>query len=668
MFKFQLQTLILLLVSLLLTQCKVGGESNKTQLINSSSTPEQIALGNQIVKPLPDLKFPADAGLFNVTDYGAKPNDGIDDTVQIQEAISSALKSKSRYSAMPFIYFPKGTYNLSDQLESRTGKGGWSDGWRAGMILVGESQQGTVLKLSDRQAGFSDPKNPKAVIKTGSEQDTKSNPSGSGNRAFRHSIYNMTIDVGRENPGAVGIDYLANNRGGIENIIIRSNGEGFAGILMKRYGPGPALVKNAIVEGFDYGVWISNYEYSMTFEHLRLKNQKVAGIYNKDNVLYLRDLVSINSVPAIEMVTSNGQITLIDSKLTNGSINNAAIVNKGKMFIRNVTSQGYGKIIADRTKARKDITGGASAVKLQEYVSHAPQSLFDSPQHSLNLPIEETPEFHTNDFNQWKNVVAYGATPDDRSNDDTNAIQSAIDSGKLIVYLPRGVYHVRQTIIIRGNVRKIIGMQSAIQKKKGFTGDVLIRFEGGTSSEGTNLEHLRIGGIIEHASTKTLAIRHADIGGYRNTSSGKGKLFIEDVIGAPYLINRPQKVWVRQLNAEFGKVALIKNHGGTLWILGMKTEGKVTAIETVNGTTELIGALLYPLHNVPANIPAFINDEGRVTLSYAISGQPYLTQVKERQEGQWRILSNKNVPSRGRGSNVPLYVGLEQLNHGDENQ
>jgi len=560
---------------------------------------------------------------------------------------------------MPFIYFPKGTYNVSEQIESRIGQGGWSDGWRAGMILVGESQHGTVLQLSDNLAAFSNPNNPRAVIKTGSEQNTKSNPSGSGNRAFRHSIYNMTIDVGRGNSGAVGIDYLANNRGAIEDISIRSSGEGFAGFLMKRYGPGPALIKNATVEGFDYGVWISNYEYSMTFEHLMLNNQKVAGIYNKDNVLYIRDLISFNSVPAIEMVSRNGQITLIDGNFTNGSLKNAAIVNKGKMFIRNVTSVGYGKIVDDRTKGDRDIKGGIAAIKIKEYVSHNINSLFDSPQqHSLNLPIEETPEFHTNDFSQWENVVTRGATPDDRSDDDAKAIQAAIDTGKPMVYLPRGEYHVQQTIVIRGNVRKIIGMQSSLQKQKGFKGDELIRFEGG-SSEGTILEHLRLGGAIEHSSSKSLTIRHADIGGYHNTLSGKGKLFLEDVIGAPYQIKGSQKVWARQLNAEFGKVSLIKNDGGTVWILGLKTEGKVTAIETNRGTTELMGALLYPLHNVPGDIPAFINDEGSVSLSYAISGQQYPLQVKERRGGQWRELSHKQVHSRGNGSNVPLYVGLE---------
>ncbi len=614
---------------------------------------------SRITRPVQaDLRFPMDTRILKVTDYGAKPNDGVDDTKKIQAAIATALDSGSRYSAPPFIYFPKGTYDISASIESRIGIGGWSDGWRAGMILVGESRDETVLKLADKLVKFSEPKHPKAVIKTGSEKDSKSNPSGSGNRAFRHSLYNMTIDVGQGNPGAIGIDYLANNRGAVEDVTIRSSdGKGYAGMLMKRYGPGPALLKNVSIEGFNYGVWISNYEYSMTFEHLTLKNQNIAGIHNKENVLHIRNLVSTNSVPVIEAVSGNGHITLVEGNFTSGS-SRVAIVNKGKMYARNITSVGYRTLIDDQTKANRDIKGGSSATTVQEYTSHKVESLFDSPQRSLNLAIKDTPEFHTNDFSQWENVESHGATPNDDSDDDADAIQAAIDSGKSIIYLPRGNYHVRRAIVVRSKVRKIVGMQSSIAKKQNFKGDELIRFKG-DSVDVTILEHLRLGGTVEHASSKSLVIRHSDIGGYRNTASGKGNLFIEDVLGSPYRIKGPQQVWARQINAEFGKVPLIENHGGTIWILGMKTEGKVTAIKTVRGTTELLGALLYPLHDVPAGTPAFINYEGRMALSYTISGKKYPVQVKERRGGQWRELSYKNVPDRGSGSNLPFYVGFE---------
>lgn len=623
--------------------------SDRTLVDSELSLLKQDNSGTSVVG---DIRFPSDARILDVTKYGAKPNDGVDDTQAIQTAIAAALNSRNRYAAPPFVYFPKGTYNISDQLESRIGKGGWSDGWRAGMILFGESRKNTILKLNNNLPAFADRNNPRAVIKTGSEMNTQSNESGFGNQAFRHSIYNMTINVGSGNPGAVGIDYLANNRGAIENVILSSSDrQGFAGLLMKRYGPGPALVKKVRIEGFDYGIWSSQPEYSMTFEHLRLKDQNVAGIHNEENILNIRDLVSQNSVPAIEAVKDSGQIALLKSSFTGGTSNRAAIVNRGKLFARDIASTGYGKVIDDQNSGDRDVVGGSSKTAVQEYASEKINSLSASSSSWLNLYVKETPEFHTNDFTQWSNVVSFGATPDKDTDDDSDAIQAAIDSGKAIVYLPQGEYHVGKTITVRGNVRKIIGMQSGLIKKKGFSGDPTLRFVGG-GGDATILEHLYIEGAIEHASSKSLAIRHADIHGYRNTASGKGDLFIEDVIGRPYQINGSQRVWARQLNAEFSAEPLIKNYGGTLWILGMKTEGEMTAIETVGGSTELLGALLYPLKDTTKAIPAFLNDRGRVSLIYTMTGKNYPVHVKERKSDNWSEFYREQV--RGRGG---MYVG-----------
>jgi polygalacturonase len=75
------------------------------------------------------LYIPPDAAIVNVTDFGAKPNDGADDTEALRAAIKKAL-SGSRYAAPPFIYLPAGQYDVSDSLEGRIGTDGWSSGWR----------------------------------------------------------------------------------------------------------------------------------------------------------------------------------------------------------------------------------------------------------------------------------------------------------------------------------------------------------------------------------------------------------------------------------------------------------------------------------------------------------------------------------------------------------
>ena len=134
---------------------------------------------------------------------------------------------------------------------------------------------------------------------------------------------------GRGNPGARGLEYHANNVGRLENVVIRSgDGAGVCGLDLTHHDCGPALVKNLRVEGFDYGVQSNYQEYSMTFEHLRLRGQKKAGVRNQGNILAMRGLVSENAVPAIVSEGANSMVTLLDSSLTGGAKGESAIDRK----------------------------------------------------------------------------------------------------------------------------------------------------------------------------------------------------------------------------------------------------------------------------------------------------------------------------------------------------
>ncbi|MBC7921104.1 MAG: hypothetical protein H7Z75_08420 [Ferruginibacter sp.] len=600
-----------------------------------------------------DRPLPADAGIIDVTKapYRANGSDTKDDTEAIQAAIRAAMGEPGhRYFSPRFVYFPRGTYLISNTLEGRSEKKEFSNGWLAGMILVGESQTGTVIKLIDKAPGYNKPVTPKAMIMTGSEDiDKNFSGQGDGNQAFRHYILNLTLHTGNGNPGATAIDYICNNRGAVQDVTIRSgDGAGVAGISMRRAWPGPALIKNVRITGFDYGVWIEQYQYGMTFEHLSLSGQKKAGLYNKQNVLAIRGLVSENRVPALK--SDEGHIVIIDSQLKGGAAANAAIVSgKTTLFVRNVTNNGYGKAVDG--ESTRDATGA----QVTEFVSNTIESLFEGPRKSLGLPIEETPAYYPRDLSQWANVVTFGATLNQDSDDDADAIQKAIDSKKAVVYLPSGLYHVSRPIIIRGSVRKITGMSSSIGKTADFKGEALLRFEDGTPATVT-LEHLHVDGQILHASSRALVLKHLDHDGYQTTPDNRGKLYVEDVIGKPYVINGPQKVWARQLNAEFGNDPLFQNYGGTAWILGMKTEGEATVIKTVRGTTEVLGALVYPLKEVSQNVPMFISEESNVSFIYRSNGDNYFpTQVNESRKGVRKNLMKKDLP----GFNTSFYVGYE---------
>lgn len=605
-----------------------------------SRVPSSIPRGGSAFVP------PSDSRIVNVLNFGAKPNDNIDDTAAIQRAIVKAINTQSRAGSPPFIFIPKGTYLISDTLASRIGQGGYSDGWLSGMILMGESREETILKLQDNLPAFSNPSNPKPVIMTGSEVDGNSNPSGGGNRAFRHSIYHLTVDVGTGNKGAVGIDYLASNRGAIEDVsIVSSKTEGIAGISMQRNWPGPALIKNVSIYGFDYGISVGHFEYHMTFEDILLKQQRIVGIENQQNTLSIAGLTSVNDVPALSVKSEHGFVILTDSSLSGGDEakkNGVAIENAGELVLKNIKVRDYATAVHDTSHGEKNIKTSF----IQEYTSQQPINLFPSKKTSLHLPVKPTPLYESTKLSEWANAESFGASGTNMADDDAKGIQAAIDSGKAVVYLPNGNYSVGSTIILRKNLKKLMGMQSSIDPKPGFKGPIF-RLEDGKNSY-TLLEHLYLTGDISHASTRTLVIRHCDFTSYSNTAKGTGDLFVEDVIGSLSILY-PQNVWARQLNIEHVSPEL-RNVAGKVWVLGLKTEGPFTVLDASKGSkTEILGAAFGPLQNVPVNIPVARINNAEVSLSYRVTGSnssgvfDYLLNIKEEQNGVAKQLTLQNL-------------------------
>src|ERR1039457_863387 len=107
------------------------------------------------------------------------------------------------------------------------------------------------------------------------------------------TLFDLTVDTGSGNPGAIGIDYLGNNICGIENVTIRTSDpqkRGVAGLAMTRNYVGPCYYRRLTITGFDTGIVTAQTEYSHTFEHVALSDQRVCGIENSSNVLSIRDL------------------------------------------------------------------------------------------------------------------------------------------------------------------------------------------------------------------------------------------------------------------------------------------------------------------------------------------------------------------------------------------
>ena len=608
--------------------------------------------------------FPSDSGMVNVkTQYGAKGDGVSDDTEAIQAAISATVHHSQ--SGPRIIYFPAGTYLISHPLHERDMKLQWS----SLLTIQGENRATTILKLTDNNPRYQNSVAPKAVLHFASQNGS---PKGGGNSAFDNNVFDMTIDVGRGNPGAIALDFLGNNDCALRNVTLQSSDPhhiGATGLAMMRYATGPCLVKNLVVNGFDYGIRTANNEYSITFEDLALLNQRLYGIYNASNVISIRHLFSTNRVPAIYNENSSGLISLIGGSLQGGSRESAAIQNQGTLYAREVSSSGYGSVLQGQP-------GGS----ITEYNSGPTFNLFDGKASSLNLTVEETPIFEDPNLSHWRSVTAFGADPTGVA-DSSAAIQKAIDSGATTVYFPTGAYTVSRTILVRGKTRILEGFDSSLNP----SGDVfsrrdnpatLLKIDAGTAD--VTLNHFRIGAFyprpvpgvifIQQDSARPLVLRDSIIGSYpttvayQNTTRGTGTLFVENVTATPWQILFPQAVFARQINPE-GNATKIINKGGKLWVLGLKTEGTGTNIETdKGGATEVLGGLIYPVWKTSPNTPDFLVNDSRASLIYAVSNykQPgaatnFTVQVQETRGGSTKSLLSTSLPARGRGTMVPLY-------------
>ncbi|MEX2380883.1 MAG: PA14 domain-containing protein [Opitutales bacterium] len=379
-----------------------------------------LSLPLAALEPL-EYVFPEDAGILDVKrDFGARGDGVTDDTAAIQKAVVASLKGN--YRNPKAIYLPDGTYLVSDHIRARVtdappGEGGWSDGWRGGMYLIGQSRDGVVIQLADNAPGFGNPDKPKAVIVTGSTGHGEKHDSrigGWGNEAFQNTLNNFTVDTGKGNPGAVAVDFLASNRGGMYDMTLRSGSPdkaGVCGIDMTRPWPGPGMIYNVSVDGFDYGIRQEQMDCSMTFEHITLTNQRVAGIQAiRHPVMSLRKVTSRNTVPVLVSKDSNkAMIAFLDSEFVHpGRDGGAALENQGNLLLRNVRVEGYARAVDSSEKGDSSLDVPPGGV-VKQFLSRDPIRLFPGGNALPDLPVKETPRWHSTNLSNWANAADFGA-------------------------------------------------------------------------------------------------------------------------------------------------------------------------------------------------------------------------------------------------------------------
>jgi hypothetical protein len=592
-----------------------------------SDAPASTVHGAQLTSGT--IAFPA-GFMPSVKSFGAYGDGVHDDTLAIQTALSQGRSSATTdYFGHPkALYFPPGIYLVHDTLR-----------WNGCCVtLQGAGPGATTIRLAPGSAGFNNPASPKPLIVT-----------PSGTQSFHQEIWDLKLEIGANNPGATALSYSSNNMGSVSDVLITSaDGKGYAGIDLTRQWPGPLMIRNTEVDGFSTGIKLAQAQYGSTFENITLKNQSVVGIYNLHQPIEIHNLISNNAVPALN--NNGGFAVLLDAMLTGGSSANYAIITNAPMYLRDIQSSGYGATLDDATLAVPVRTTGS----ITEHLVGTPKTLTgDLGSGSLKLAAEDTPTY-TGSILDTAPVVA-------KSQYDLSGVAPALASGKSTVYFAFGTYTANNEIdvVVPDTVKRIAGFSSAFfGNPTGYNGGG-IRFIISSNSSTPLVIDQMTGVKIEHRGARPLVIRDSEIFYY--TETGAGKLYIDDVmIKNELMIQSNQQVWARQLNDEVSGQK-IQNSGGSLWILGLKTENSGMVINTTKGgKTELLGALIYPAHTVPSTDVAFRSQDSQVSYIYTESeygtNNGYATQVQEIRNGLTkRITSSQSAPYV-----MPLFIGFQQ--------
>ncbi|MDZ8055790.1 MAG: glycosyl hydrolase family 28-related protein [Aulosira sp. ZfuVER01] len=644
---------------------------------NKNSENQIVALGAASAKPPEEIIYPQNSSVINVTspEYGAIPNDGQDDTEAIQKALSKSPGGGR------FIYLPNGVYNVSNSLHWPTGERYRSDYKRT--ILQGESKDGVIIQLQDKSPKFQNPKQPRPVISTGFDPDI--NPKSEDFKAslvaqrFGNSVRNLTINIGKSNPGAEGLNFAANNQGAVRSVkIISADRQGTTGLALTHGEVGPLLVEDVEIIGFDNGILTNNGINGVTLQNITVRDQKKAGIYNGGQVMSLEGFSSFNSVPAIingtnpyEGLDPGSTLTLLNAKLIGrGKAKTlSAITSAGFIYARNVVSSGYKNVLFSKVRDATKIINNAV---INEFTSHPIVSAFPSPKQtskrlqkaSLQLPIKQFPKLGWDNPKTWVSVEKFGAKPNDRE-DDTAAFQAAIDSGATTVFVPQtGNFTINGSLRLRSKVRRFTGTEGWIEGN----GEIVAE-NGSQPTLIVENFYIQYGSKVKWRNVANRTVVYRSITHLDLESTGKGDLFIDDaVMGKLRFLNPDQYIWARQLNPEGSAETNIVNSGAKLWILGFKTEQGKTKIETIKGgSTELLGALIYAAGQQDPKDPLFriVNS----SCSFIGVAEAYFDQdtyqiwVEETRGNTTRKMTRDKIPGRSTANGVVmlLYTGFDKL-------
>jgi hypothetical protein len=382
------------------------------------------------------------------------------------------------------------------------------------------------------------------------------------------------------------------------------------------------------------------------------------GLRNNHNAVSVHILTIVDAPQPIVNQSPDGLIVVVDGKISaSHPILQDAIQNNGYVNLRGVQVSGYATAFGTATTS----VALDGVYKNNNRVSAAKQS--------WSLPVSDTPAAFGDPVEKWVSVGQYGAKPDSNT-DATAGIRQAFASGASTVYFPHGTYLISANITVPPTVRRIVGMMSAIHVVDG-NAYTLNRDQGMfrvmNSKYPLSIEHMTFDNSdfgdqvgVEAASSEPVTLRDVAGAGVITLKrpATSGKVFIEDTCCGSMNIAGRNPVWMRQLDSE-GLQPRVTNNGAPLWILGLKTEGNCTAVENTNGAqTEVLGGLMYIVRPVKQSVPAFVNTNSQMLVSFVEEGFTanalYTTYLADTESGTVHDFEAASQPPRNVAHMAPL--------------
>ncbi len=501
------------------------------------------------------------------------------------------------------IYFPKGTYLVSDTITYTKdnvknifdSKPGYE--MTRGIHLMGEDKNETIIKLADNCKGFEKGAKKPVISYANAEGCLEKETS---NVSQLNTLIDLTIDCGSGNDGAVGFRFIANNSGRIENVSVVSAG---ADTAIQLACGSEGVFRDIDINGFETGIY--SYRDSLcAIEDIRLSNISKNPLNIGSGAIVIRDIHTDND-EKYNFVNGYGTYVVFDEcKEIEPFENIVNFVDKdGKIYADNIVT--YGKI---------------------------------------EIPNCTIPLCNANN-DSFAVVEDFGAIADGK-HDCTAAIQNALNSGKEIIYFTGGHYLVDGNITIPKTVKKIDFMFcDFFAGEKLIKGDVSELFTVAEDcDEPLFMEHLytfeQFYGhfrLICHAAKRDMVLKdlHTQTAAmYYNTVEGS-KIYLDNcacTVGTysndciiarkgyapeycsmiPYEFHG-QKVIAWNLNPERADVEVL-NDNSEFVCFGFKVEGPGNAIKTVNGGITKVFVFSCGIGDITAKNPLFENKDSSVVL------------------------------------------------------